>query len=332
MISQKYKDLTITELKYIARWWKPNATKNKKGMREIARDLGRSPSTISAAIKNHKKWKTGINQPWKKKYYFDLEEALESRSKKNKNKGRKSKLNKGDSLFKTFKKMMIQNASIEVIYNRLEKQGNKPSVCVRTIYNYVKKYGKNLLIEGSYQNKAIYKAKRHKKSFKFKTIFERPPIKNQFGHWEIDRVVSKKGTRGAILVLTELMTNYNINKYIPKLNSVNINSALCEVFNEHDHSYFKTITSDNGLEFSRIIDFEKVVDCGIYFARPYCSTDKPYVERNNRMIRKMIPKGSNLENYDENDIKEVTQWMNNYERKSRDFKTPANMFKHYTQL
>ena len=40
------------------------------------------------------------------------------------------------------------------------------------------------------------------------------------------------------------------------------------------------------------------------------------------MIRYFIPKGTLIENYSFEDINNIATWMNNYPRKSLDYKTP----------
>ena len=52
----------------------------------------------------------------------------------------------------------------------------------------------------------------------------------------------------------------------------------------------KTITADNGLEFSEISDLENET-LSIYFARPYSAWERGSNERHNGLLRRCIPKG-----------------------------------------
>ena len=52
----------------------------------------------------------------------------------------------------------------------------------------------------------------------------------------------------------------------------------------------KTITADNGLEFSEISDLENET-LSIYFARPYSAWERGLNERHNGLLRRCIPKG-----------------------------------------
>ena len=89
---------------------------------------------------------------------------------------------------------------------------------------------------------------------------------------------------------------------------------------------FKSITTDNGTEFSDFLNIIKDTKAQIYFCHPYCSGEKGINERNNEIIRYFIPKGSLLENYSFNDINNIVEWMNNYPRKSLNYKTPLEAF------
>ena len=90
----------------------------------------------------------------------------------------------------------------------------------------------------------------------------------------------------------------------------------------HFNKIFKSITTDNGSEFSDFLGIIKNTKTQIYFCHPYCSGEKGTNERNNEIIRYFIPKSTLLENYSFEDINKITEWMNNYPRKSLNYRTP----------
>ena len=85
---------------------------------------------------------------------------------------------------------------------------------------------------------------------------------------------------------------------------------------------FKSITTDNGSEFSDFLEIIKDTKAKIYFCHPYCSGEKGTNEKSNSMIRYFIPKGKLIENYSYADINDIVKWMNNYPRKILNYKTP----------
>ena len=57
----------------------------------------------------------------------------------------------------------------------------------------------------------------------------------------------------------------------------------------------KSITCDRGSEFANWRQIEKVLNCNMYFADPYCAWQKGTNENLNGLLREFYPKGRNLE-------------------------------------
>jgi IS30 family transposase len=87
----------------------------------------------------------------------------------------------------------------------------------------------------------------------------------------------------------------------------------------------KTLTVDNGVEFSRHESIATELGCCVYFAKPYCSNDKALVENHNRLIRDFVPKGSDFTLIDKNYWFEIENILNNKLREILGFKTPNEM-------
>lgn len=88
----------------------------------------------------------------------------------------------------------------------------------------------------------------------------------------------------------------------------------------------KTITSDNWGEFSDLYNFTKVVWCNWYTAHPYCSHERWTNERHNWFIRWFIPKGSDIKNYSDEEIKVVQKKINHKPRRCLGYKTPYEIY------
>ena len=89
---------------------------------------------------------------------------------------------------------------------------------------------------------------------------------------------------------------------------------------------FKSITTDNGTEFSDFLRIIENTKTQIYFCHPYCSGEKGTNEKHNSIIRYFIPKGELIEKYSYEDINSIVNWMNNYPRKILNYKTPLEAF------
>ena len=151
-----------------------------------------------------------------------------------------------------------------------------------------------------------------------------------FGHFELDTVVgTSKGVHECIMTITERKTRFEM---IFKLKSKSAEEVvrkwnqIKDFMKKYFDKVFKSLTTDNGTEFSFFLDIIKDTKAQIYFCHPYCSGEKGTNERNNEIIRYFIPKGDLLENYSFNDINNIVDWMNNYPRKSLNYKTPLEAF------
>lgn len=84
----------------------------------------------------------------------------------------------------------------------------------------------------------------------------------------------------------------------------------------------RTLTLDNDLLFKMHKALETLLNVKIYFCDPYSSWQKGTVENRNKVIRKFIPKGSDLRRYDEEDIKAVEDYLNDRYLKCLKYATP----------
>ena len=105
--------------------------------------------------------------------------------------------------------------------------------------------------------------------------------------------------------------------------------ALRSIQEEFDASFeelFETITTDNGTEFSRLPELEEVRRLRIYYAHPYCPSDKGMIENMNRIIRRFIPKGKRLEDCTADEIMAIQQWLRDLPRKKLGYHTAQECF------
>jgi len=70
----------------------------------------------------------------------------------------------------------------------------------------------------------------------------------------------------------------------------------------------------------------------LYFAHPYCSSERGTSEKHNSIIRKFLPKGTYFSLISDKKIKEIQDWMNTYPRKILGGFTPLQCFKEAFEL
>ena len=171
-------------------------------------------------------------------------------------------------------------------------------------------------------------------SKKNNSIDLRPEIINnreRFGDWELDTVISSsKGKNECLMTLTDRKIRFEIIaklKEKTKEDVVKKIRRIKEILKNNINDVIKSISTDNGTEFSEWEQIQEILDTTIYFCHPYASYEKGTNEKHNGMIRYFIPKGEFIENYSNKDIEKIANWMNNYPRKIFGYKTPTEMLK-----
>ena len=155
-----------------------------------------------------------------------------------------------------------------------------------------------------------------------------------FGHWELDSVIGKKKHSNTLLVFTERLTRYELifrAKDKSALSTVKVLNKLERIFGKNFRKIFKTITVDNGCEFSNIAAMEysyitKKKRTTVYHCHPYSSYERGSNENQNRLIRQFIPKGTSINAISDEYIQEVQDHINNKYRKMFGYRTSADLF------
>ena len=122
-------------------------------------------------------------------------------------------------------------------------------------------------------------------------ISERPAnieTRSQVGHWEGDTLIGK-GHKHAIVSLVERKSGYAVLKKVSKKTSELVRSAIIKGLQPISEKV-KTITFDNGLEFSQHAEIDKALKSKSYFADPFSSWQRGSNENLNGIVRQYIPK------------------------------------------
>lgn len=169
------------------------------------------------------------------------------------------------------------------------------------------------------------------------TSIEKRPVnisnRKEFGHWEMDCVIGTKNKGKVFLTLSERLTRKEIIMLMPNRKTESVVRCLNLLERRYGKMFrkvFKTITVDNGAEFADCNGLEKSTYRGkrvrVYYCHPYCSSERGTNERLNREIRRIVPKGTDLSHFTDEEVKKIEQWINNYPREIFDYATSAEMF------
>lgn len=331
---KKYKHLTCIERMQIERWY----NKDKKSKKEIADLLNKSERTIRREI--NRGLVEILNTDWTTRKVYSMCISEDQYRYNMRGKGPNLKIGNDYALKEYIECNIKKNRrSPEAIIADIKNKGLlfKAQICAKTIRNAIA-LGDVLEIKKS---DMIYK-KKHVSKNKEKRIFEKIPIeksiefrpqeannREEYGHWEGDLVVGLRKRGAALFTLTERKTREEIIIKIPNKKSESVSVALNKLERKHGRVFynkFKTITFDNGGEFRDYKALEKSCKrktkrVEVYYAHPYCSGERGSNENNNRLIRRFIPKGTDITKISEDLIHCIEHWINNYPRAMFNYKS-----------
>lgn len=152
-----------------------------------------------------------------------------------------------------------------------------------------------------------------------KSITERPKEadeRSEQGHWEIDLVVGRQGTKPAIMTLVERKTRKSLYILVRNKTQREVIRAISRARKRVGGDFsevFKTITADNGSEFLDSGGIKEAAGClEVYYAHPYSSWERGSNENGNRILRRFIPKGTDIGRLTDAELQRIEDWVNNY--------------------
>ena len=228
-------------------------------------------------------------------------------------------------------KMTEEQWSPEQISGYLRKKG-KPSVCVETIYAYIrtdKKNGGDLWTHCRHQ----LKHRKRQVSAPYVAVRNRTMIDDRPAEWngstpgdfEMDTIVGKDG-KGAIVTLVERNTNFTLARKLPQGKNARALAEMVIIMLLPYIGKIRSITTDNGSEFADHLYIAKRLKTKIFFAHPYSSWEKGCIEYHNKLIRQYIPKGTDFDTVSDQMLKEIIIKINKRPRVKLNFSSPVSEF------
>ena len=312
------------------------AQRMKKGTRTIEREIAKGTVRL-----------LNYDLTYRKEYCADTGQRKYEENARNKGPG--LKIGKDHKLVKHIENKIIKEKySPDAVIGEIKEKGLKfeTKISTKTLYNYIDRgdvflslTNKDLPVKKEVKKRNYKKVKIAHKNLKGTSIEERPESiekREENGHWEMDCVVGNHGGSGAVLlVLSERRTREEIIFKMPNKTQESVKKIIDKLEIKYGKKFkdkFKTITVDNGSEF---LDFkgieqsvrkaEKEKRATLYYAHPYSSWERGTNENSNKLIRRFIPKGTDIGKISKAKIKYIEKWMNNYPRRILGYKSAADM-------
>lgn len=224
---------------------------------------------------------------------------------------------------------LLDDQSPEHIAERIRRYHKSiPYVSGVTIRAYIKSvYGRRI---EAYRNK-VCKKKRGKrkvaKEITDKRMIDKRPgyIRNRkrIGDCEGDFIVSGKGGLGILFVCADRRSRAPFLERILPVSIRAVENAIGRIKKRFPE--LKTLTFDNDLLFIHHKRLEKKFSVKIYFCHKHSPWEKPLVENRNKIIRRYIPKGSDLSRYTRKFIQKLEEKLQRQIMKCLNYRTPKEI-------
>ena len=320
----QYKHFTIEEREHIQKGlWE------KRSIRSIAKELRRSPASVSREIRR--------NLPPERFLYTPRlahEKALANRKKR----GREERL-KNERIRRYVKKKLKKRWSPEQIAGRIEKH-LKETISHEAIYQYIyaqiHRHGYGYLKPGAEDLRPYLRRRKKRRTKKGSrrcqrvlkpkgaSIKDRPPVvaeRSRVGDWEGDTIASRDQKPG-INTLVERITGLVLISKLSAKTSEATTKAVTARLKKLPPEIKHTLTVDNGSENADWKTIEKHTGVKCYYANPYHSWERGTNENTNGLIRDYFPKKTDFTRISDEDIAFVEHELNTRPRKRLNYLTP----------
>ena len=316
--------MCYTHLSLAERYYIEIGRKAGTSMNQMAKALGRSQSTLSRELSRN----TGQRG-------YQHKQANRLTEQRHKQKPKAVKLT--DDIKQLITGYVKQDWSPEQIAGRLEKEGTI-KLHHEIIYQYIltdKQADGTLYKHLRHQNKTYrkrYGSTHNRTGIPNRVdIEQRPQEANErirVGDWQADTIIGKN-QKGAIVTLDDRKSKLRLAAPLQSKKAQNVLQAAIALL-QPIKSFVKTITFDNGKEFSLHEAMAKALGCDTYFAKPYHSWERGQNENANGLLRQYFPKSMELVDVAMKQVFEAVDKLNSRPRKCLGFKTPYEVFEELT--
>ena len=289
-------------------------------IRQIAVELSRSPSSISREIKRNSHDSNPVDGT-----IYSVQKAERMH---------KVRVSKAHNI------VQFPLEVIQIIEQRIKETWSPEQIaafyksdgfpCYKTIYKWIAdgtiiKGNKKLLRRkgkgGWYETRGKFnKGKSIRK--RDKRIYKRA----DYGHWEVDTVVSGLGkSKACFITLVERKSRFYKAIKSPNRYADVVARLIIDYLKQFPSELVKTITTDNGHEFADWQTIEKELYCEVYFCDTFCAWQKGSNENSNGLLREFFPKGYNLSRYSQTYIDKKVSLINNRPRKCNNWISPSKL-------
>jgi transposase, IS30 family len=298
--------------------------------REIARRVGRSPSTICRELARNRDPRTGRYQP----------EQAHRLAWQRQRRPKQSKIASDPGLRCEVQALLAKRMSPEQVSGRLKvlyPDNHMMRISHESIYRSIYVYPrgelarelKATLRSGRTVRRPRGRRKNGSRIVGAVGIAERPEeVEGRMvpGHHEGDLIIGSKGSNSAVATIVERTSGYLVLGHIPNgRKSEDVIDAVALAMSTYPTELAKTLTWDRGIEMANHAHLTTRTGIDVYFADPYKPWQRGSNENINGLLREYLPKGTDLSVHTAEDLAAIADKLNDRPRKRLGFLTPAEV-------
>lgn len=315
--------------------------KQGQSSRAIARELARSPSSVSRELaRNGHRAPTATPPRGRPRRGYDAVQAGQRASRLRRRARRQRKLTADSALWLEVKDRLVRFWSPRQISHGLRAQHpDQPErhVSHETIYNaiYAMPRGSirrelTLLLK---QQRAARRSprpgpERRGRRTDMQSIHDRPfEAEHRLvpGHWEGDLLVGANNA-SAIGVLVDRKTLFTVLVRVEGSKAIDALNGFNRVFQRLPEAARKTMTYDQGKEMALHKVLTQRTKVQVYFADPSSPWQRGICENTNGLLRQYFPKGTDLSSFTQKQLDRIAYEFNTRPRASLGYEFPAVVF------
>ena len=327
VMRKRYDHLSYKE-RVALRAWKIDGI----SIREMARRLGRSASTISREMRRNSYSPPG--SPHKVNYFPDNAEIKARKRRARRYRLHKRKLLKDSATRKYVEQKLRLRWSPEQIAGRMKRCKRRVTVSHEAIYQWLYKERRDLLdcLVRNHKHRHVWGQRKtwhwEPSFYQDYSIDGRPKCvthRKQFGHWEADSMQSPRKD-AALHVAVERKTRFVSLSKLQRNTADEVKFALVKGMRRLPAKARKSFTYDRGRENTKHLEINKALGSRSYFCDPLAAWQKGTVENTIGVIRRTFPRGTQINRLSSSSIEELERRLNHKPRKCLQFETPMEAF------
>ncbi|MDX1410933.1 MAG: IS30 family transposase [Nitrospirales bacterium] len=317
-----YKHLSNEERFFI---WK--TLREGKTQKQIAKTLGRHPSTLCREIKRNTYAQCHV-------YTYHWAKQIVKYRQQDAHRQKARKLTAECAHLIT--QLVRQYLSPEQVSGYL-KQHHALSLSHETIYRFIYSDATRIAaLKPFLRQGGRYRRKRYGSGTRASRIPNRVSItarpheveqKTRLGDWECDTVIGKD-RKSVLVTVVDRASLFTVCSRVLSRSAQVVSRAITRLLRPFKDRV-KTLTFDNGSEFVKHETIAQALEAQTYFAHPYASWERGINENTNGLLRQFFPKRTDFRKISWHQVKEEVAHLNTRPRKTRGDRTPNELFNNH---